>query len=135
MSFPSADSFDDNNDDEERPFTITRTTAGMSSYDSENNEEEDQIASTPTPITRRTKKQGPKQKLPSAANFEEHAMPYSRKPHAAQAIIPPHLQFGEPVHAIALKFFLSSHNLPLFFQLGDPPTIKKRKIQLNMKKK
>jgi len=96
MSVPSTNNFDD--DDDEGPFTITRTTADTENNDNNKNEEEEEQRATPSaPVTRRSKKQGAKLKLSPAADFEEHAMPYSRKPHTAQATIPPHLQFGEPL--------------------------------------
>ncbi|KAG0092555.1 hypothetical protein BGZ92_009452, partial [Podila epicladia] len=73
MSIPSINNFDDD-DDDERPFTITRTTTDTDSNDNnnKNEEEEEQQAATPIRVTRRSKKQGPKLKLPPAADFEEH---------------------------------------------------------------
>ncbi|OAQ32416.1 hypothetical protein K457DRAFT_135329 [Linnemannia elongata AG-77] len=79
MSVPSTNNFDEEDDDEESSFTITRTTAGTENDDNNKNEEE-QRATPSAPVTRRSKKQGPKLKLPPAADFEEHVMPYSRKP-------------------------------------------------------
>lgn len=109
MSVPSSNNFDD--DDDGRPFTIIRTTVDTDNNDNNNNkneEEEEQRATTSAPVTRRSKKQGPKLKLPPAAEFVGHVMPYSRKPLTAQSIITPHLQFGEPLPPYSLFSFSDS---------------------------
>ncbi|OAQ33758.1 hypothetical protein K457DRAFT_134102 [Linnemannia elongata AG-77] len=118
MSVPSTNNFKDE-DDDESPFTITRTTAHTENDDNNKNEEE-QRATPSAHVTRRSKKRGPKLKLPPAAEFEEHVMPYSRKPHTTQATIPPHPQFGEPLPPYSLVS-LSSYRTRLLKMLPSTP--------------